>query len=495
MIRDLLDRWTGRHADEFTRMAADFRERCRRWPLTLPGNQRGARAGILITPWMRTAVAFFSLECARELARQGARPVLLWDEANVFFNTADAYEVNLLRGILRLPNGPGPVLDVAATPPDDRVDTRFVDQLVYENAVRQARGEAGVPVLLERAGDRALAMREHAARVHALLLRERFDWLFVPGGVWASSGIWAEMAARQRVPITTYDSGAGVLFACHGGAAAHFPDVADAFQALRHLDREPLMAEAQAALETRMGGRDVFRLQPHAAGHAEPPCDLLVPLNYRSDTAALHRQRAFRSVIDWLAQLLDWVATQPGLSVAIRQHPCERIPAYRGTDKWREILAPHQARLGARLRFVAAEDPVNTYDLLARCRAVLPWTSRAGVEAAMLGKPVVLGTWCYYMGLGFTADAATPAEYFSGLERALAGQASPSAEARRDAALVYYIIERRLALTTSFTPQPVDYSTWVGRAPERLWSEPPQRILREALLTRRPVPLIQNGTL
>jgi hypothetical protein len=495
MIRELFDRWTGRPADEFTRMAADFRERCRRWPLTVPASAHGPHVGVVITPWMRTAVAFFSLECARELARHGARPVLLWDEANVFFNTADPYEVKLLREIVRLPDGPGPVLDVSATPPDARADTAFVDQLVYENAVREARGETGAPALLERAGDRAPAMREHAARVHALLLRERFDWLLVPGGVWASSGIWTETAARQRVPITAYDSGAGMLWACHGGPTAHFPDVPDAFRALRHRDRDPLIAEAQAALETRMAGRDVFRLQPHASGHTELPCDLLVPLNYRSDTAALHRQRAFRSVTDWLTQLLDWVETQPGISIAIRQHPCERIPAYRGTDQWREILAPHQERLGARLRFVAAEDPVNTYDLLAGCRAVLPWTSRAGVEAAMLGKPVVLGTWCYYMGLGITQDAATPAEYFSALERAIAGQAPQSAEARRDAALVYYIIERRLALATSFTPQPADYFAWVGRAPERLWAEPVQRILREALLTRRPVALIQNGPL
>ncbi|HEV7406410.1 MAG TPA: hypothetical protein VGO11_25900 [Chthoniobacteraceae bacterium] len=495
MIGELIDRWSGRHADEFTRMAADFRERCRRWPLALPANARGPRVGVVITPWMRTAVAFFSLECARELARQGARPVLLWDEANVFFNTADRGEVKILRDLLNLPDGPGPVLDVAATPPDPRVETSFVDQLVYENAVREARGEAGAPALLARAGDRALAMREHAARVHALLLRERFDWLFVPGGVWASSGIWTEMAARQHLPITTYDSGAGSLFVCHGGAAAHFPDVAEAFRALRHLDREPMIADAQAALETRMAGRDVFKLQPHAAGHAEPPCDLLVPLNYRSDTAALHRQRAFRSVTHWLTQLLHWVMDRPGISVAIRQHPCERIPAYRGTDQWREILAPHQERLGARMRFVAAEDPVNTYDLLAGCRAVLPWTSRAGVEAAMLGKPVVLGTWCYYMGLGFTADAASPAEYFSALELALENKSGQSAEARRDAALIYYIIERRLSLTTSFTPQPVDYSAWAGRAPARLWSEPAQRVLREALLSRRPVALLQDGTL
>src|SRR5206468_2085656 len=100
MIGALFDRLNGRHADEFTRMAADFRKRCRRWPLEAPANTKGPRVGVVITPWMRTAVAFFSLECARELARQGARPVLLWDEANVFFNTADRGEVQVLRDLL-----------------------------------------------------------------------------------------------------------------------------------------------------------------------------------------------------------------------------------------------------------------------------------------------------------------------------------------------------------------------------------------------------------
>ena len=68
----------------------------------------------------------------------------------------------------------------------------------------------------------------------------------------------------------------------------------------------------------------------------------------------------------------------------------------------------------------------------------------------------------------------------SGLGRAVAEHLVPWAE-------------RRLALATRFTPQPVDFPEWVGCAPAQLWSELPQRILREALLTRRPVPLLQNG--
>lgn len=480
----------------FNDFADRFRQRIATWP-NGSAAPNGAIVGIVVTPWLCTATPFFSLECALELARHGANPVLLWDRANVFCNAAKSSEVAAVEQVIDALRTRFRVIELSEVKASSAVDTAFLDRLVYENAVRQMRGEERAPEFLAKNVELSEQMRAHAAHIDGLLASERFDWLLIPGGVWAASGLWSQIAVARQVPFTTFDSGVGTLFVDHSGAAAHFGDVPLAFKKLLAEtpteQRAQLSAQAHDELRRRMAGLDEYKLQPHASGAAAPKCDLLVPLNYRSDTAALCRQRAFKSVTDWLTQLLDWADARGDVTVAVRQHPCEKIPAYRGTDEWREILAPHLARLGERLHFIAAEDPVNTYDLLANCRAMLPWTSRTGIEAAMLGKPVVLGTDCYYRGCDFTVDASTPAEYFAALEDALAGHIEVSAKAREEAALVYFLMEKRLALRTNFTPQPTDFQEWVERAPDELWNDAPQALLREALLTRETVPWLQHA--
>lgn len=479
---------------QFEYFANLFCERCARFPVKT-GSGVGARIGVLVTPWLSTAAPFLSIECARALAARGAQPVLLWDEANVFANAELASEVARLRDVVDAMRGQLPVLDVATAPPGPPLEQDSLQQLLYENAVRFLGGEANAPAFLAENETFAHAMRAHAERIGALLERERFDWILAPGGFWAASGLWVHMARLQGIPFTTYDGGTRALYVAHDGPAAHFPNVAASFRSISALlspaERAVLVEEAHVSLRERMAGKDAFRLQPHPSGAPTEKYDLVVPLNYRSDTAALHRQRAFASVTDWLTQILTWAADREGVSVVVRQHPCERIPAYRGTDEWRSVLAPLAARLGPRFRFAAAEDPVNTYDLLAGCRVVLPWTSRTGVESALLGHPVVIGTHCFYSGCGFTADAATPAEYFAAIEKAMAGEAAPSAAAREDAAIVYYIIERCLALTTPFTAQPEDFREWVAQTPEELWGSASGKLLLEALLTREPIGVLQ----
>ena len=216
---------------------------------------------------------------------------------------------------------------------------------------------------------------------------------------------------------------------------------------------------------------------------------MLLVLNYRADTAALCRQKVFASVTEWVRAVCEWVQGKEGVRLAIRQHPCERIPEYRGTDDWRELLGGFP-EFGKRIRFVAAEDNINTYDLMASARVVLPFTSRVGMEAAMMGKAVVLGSNCFYGQCGFTAEADGAEEYFRQVGQAIEGRLSPNEDARRAAALCYYLTERGLSVATCFTPQPHDFRTWTSKSVSELWSESAQRTILEIMTSREPVPVV-----
>jgi hypothetical protein len=251
----------------------------------------------------------------------------------------------------------------------------------------------------------------------------------------------------------------------------------------------PLIEKAaRQKLDERMRGTDEYRLQPVAAAMSagRPAWDVLVPLNLRWDSAALCRRRLFANVGDWLSQLLAWLETQPTATLAIRQHPCEKLPGFRGSDDYGELVARYP-QLEKRVAYLSAEEKVNTYDLIAGAKVVLPFTSRVGIEATMLGKPVILGTGCYYGECGFTWNPASTQEYFTALTDAVAGKLHVTAEARRRAWLTYYLAECCLELKTRFTPAPVDYAHWVKLAPSAIWSRPENEDLLVSLMDHKPI--------
>ena len=83
-----------------------------------------------------------------------------------------------------------------------------------------------------------------------------------------------------------------------------------------------------------------------------------------------------------------------------------------------------------RYSFVAADDPVSSYDLLDSVDLVLPFTSNIGIEAAALGKTVLVAGASFYADLGFTWSATSRDEYLALLRRGLLGDLPPLARAR-----------------------------------------------------------------
>ena len=151
---------------------------------------------------------------------------------------------------------------------------------------------------------------------------------------------------------------------------------------------------------------------------------------------------------------------------------------------------PSQDSKGQRLRLIDAQSDVNTYDLLRSCKAVLPYTSTIGVEAAYQGKPVITSTKCYYAGMGFTWDPDSSEEYFVLLKKTVQGEIStPGPESTEIAALSYLILLNGTGLPTRFLPD--DCRAWARELPSSLWSESPQKMLIDCVTHTTPLAYIQ----
>lgn len=484
--------------DPFLEMVETYRQRANSWPTWQ--NTTGPRIGVLLTPWLSTAVPLFALECVEMLYRAGRTPVALFDATPVIKNPVPQRQINAIERLLAecFPKLEVQKIEGAGTVANER-DRALAKSLFRENAIWQSRGEVLAEKFMEDNAGCQESITNHLGRVRAFLSSAKLDHVLIPGGVFGLSGLYAEMARELQLPFATFDGGLGLLRITQGGVAAHLADVPVVFNELIHTlapeQRTQLIRMGEAELDDRRHARDFRQFQVSAAtGRDDLHYDLFVPLNVRWDTAALNRQRAFPTVANWLDELLSWVEARPGITICLRQHPRERVSFVKGSDDLRPLLDRH-AKLGSRLRFVSAEEELSSYDLMRNSRAVLPHTSTVGIEAAMLGLPVILGTSVYYEDFGFCHKAATPAEYFASIEEALAGRTNQSDSQRSAAALAYYITQRCAILRTDFTGHPVDYQKWIQIPHEDLWEQPEQADFRTSLLSGDPMPLVRHRRL
>lgn len=481
--------------DPFLDLVGAFAERSAAWPKAAPVG--GRRIGVLVTPWLSTAVPFFALECAEMLRRAGRIPVILFDAADVIQNSPEIAHAAALANLVR-ENFPAlerfDAIDVAPQP--DEKDAEVARPIFRENAIWRSRGEVKADEFMAGNSDVPAAIVKHLAVVRGLLTASKVEQVLLPGGFFGLSALYVAIARQLGLDFATFDGSSGVLRLTQRGIAAHLADVPTAFHAVKKSltaeTRAAVLSMGRAELDDRCNARDFRHFQVAAAtGRDDLRYDIFVPLNIRWDSAALGRQRAFETVAEWLDSLLGWVASRADVSICIRQHPRERLDFAKGSDNLAPLLAKH-AGLGSRLRFVAADEELNSYDLLRFAKVVLPHTSTVGIEAALLGLPVVLGTAVYYEDLGFCNKAATREEYFANVEAALGGAFKPDAGQQDDAALAYYLTQRCALLQTKFTAHPDDFRAWVKVPHEALWEQPEADDFSTAFLGGLPLSVVRH---
>jgi hypothetical protein len=142
---------------------------------------------------------------------------------------------------------------------------------------------------------------------------------------------------------------------------------------------------------------------------------------------------------NWLIETVRALLDRTSLTVLVRAHPAEAAH-WGGRERSEETLAA-AGLASPRLIVLPAEQKVNTYALMEACRFGVVFSSTTGLEMAMLGKTVLVGTHAYYTRRGFTVDAKDRSDYFGQLER-LCAEPAPALdpEATRQAQLFHFIL-------------------------------------------------------
>lgn len=469
-------------------------------PNTAPKTD-ATRFAIVVMPWCGTAVPWFSLVCGLLLAANGNKVTFILDDMP-FGEEALSFRFQLrcVRAVLRALRDRYDVVALSghtATAPLDPTAQQLIDRLAKLNAVWKLRGEMQAPGrqrFVERARRQ---LRASYAAIAAVQLRGRHDVLLVPGGVWGSSGIWVDRARAADLRVASYDSGAHHnLLVAVDGIACQLQDIPRAFSLLKtsgaSRDERVRIAESTLAeIARRRSGIDKFGSQMRSAAALDEGATgaVLVALNSSWDSAALGLHAVFDSNAEWIVETTKHVLENTAAAVIVRQHPVERLDIARTSDDYRSLLSEHFGD-HPRVRFIAADDPVNTYDLLEQVVAVVVHTSTVGTEAAAHGKAVVTASDSYYANLGFVWRATSLAQYRQYLTDAASGRLVVTPAMRDDALCCYYLTQCCNWVFTSFTPSA--FAEWSRNRLGELHQQESLRAVIKALEQNIPVAFLNH---
>jgi len=260
-----------------------------------------------------------------------------------------------------------------------------------------------------------------------LLERHRPDVCIVMNGLFHAERVFSEVARAAGARVISYEVGfrPRTYQFTDTGAAAHFPvDDLWAKRCTTPLDAvQEQRLDAYFAERSKGGGvvsvywpkmdsrRD--ELAARLGLNKDRPMAVLFP-NIAWDSATFGLDTAFRSMKDWVEQTIALFAAHPDWQLVIRIHPAEiRMPMLETRDPIGDHIRRRFPDLPPNIRLVPADDPADSYQLLAMADSILVYTSTLGLEAASQGRRVVVAARPHYSRRGFTDDVTNRAEYES----------------------------------------------------------------------------------
>jgi hypothetical protein len=480
----------GAQAEAFLKFVQSARDRD--FP---PCREDVRKAAFLVLPWMETAVPWFSLAIALLYRARGFPVEIVYADTAAPNPGESAGQIPVIDRVLATL---GPLLPVTRLSAQSKVELSTLDhaetqRLTELNAISYLRrtGQTGSDVLKNFCE----ALAENLRQIRPLFTAREFDHWMVPGGIYGVSGLCTYCGRVEGTRVATYDSGAGTTLVGVDGVAAHCADVAAIFRpeyaAYVETHRDEAIALAKKEFELRRGARDRYgySVQAYEAGKPAEHCDVLFPLNMFDDAAGLGGHRFFASAVEWLRTTVGFVLGQTTATIVLREHPGARHVAWHD-DTGDQLLAsfPNEPRL----RFVSCREKVSTYQLLESAKVVLPYSSTVGVEAAMLGKQVIVESSAYFADLGFVQQAASKADYLQRIQATLHGTQPLPEELREQAWLCYFYGQVANFVDTEFTPMPEDFAKWSRKSFQRLKQEPTVELIVETLSSGVPSCRLQS---
>jgi hypothetical protein len=121
----------------------------------------------------------------------------------------------------------------------------------------------------------------------------------------------------------------------------------------------------------------------------------LVPVfsNVVFDTSQVHANTLFPHMFAWLDLILDAIRSHPETLFVIRAHPDEMRPgsAKKSRESVQDWVQRNNVETLPNVVFISPGEYISSYELIQRAKFVVVYNSSIGLEATLLGAPVLCG--------------------------------------------------------------------------------------------------------
>ena len=259
---------------------------------------------------------------------------------------------------------------------------------------------------------------------HFELMMNKFnpDSVLVFNGMPEATARW--IAQQQGIPVYSHEVGLRPFsaFFTAGEATAYPVNIPDDFQ---------LSEEQNQRLDTYLSKRFKgdfsmagVQFWPEIAGLDEGLLDKMkafkqvVPIftNVIFDTSQPHANVIFPHMFAWLDRVLEMVKGHPETLFVIRAHPDEFRPGKASQESVKDWVENNQATALPNVVFVGPNEFFSSYEMIQRAKFVMIYNSTIGMEASIMGKPVLCAGKARFTQLDTVFFPDSSAEYLRVLE-------------------------------------------------------------------------------
>jgi len=382
----------------------------------------------IVTPWLMTAIPYQYVLFAYICRYWGYNVSIVWNNRLSYFEGDTSVEQNEISGFFdRLKNTDMNIYKYSDFNPKhecciDGVKVKLLGE-ARSMAIHQLRNSFTLEENKPLIDKYYRGLVDELPYVEAIACKFKGSRIVVPGGVCGNTSLYYHfMKAPWNIKVSSIDT----FISGNRRPAVHkdsFIDYLDYISALNEEEKNKIIVAADYEIEQRMSGREKLwngtSYQNGTSGNT-PSYDVLITPNIEWDSAALNQCDVFSTMSEWISETLDWLLVNTDFNIAIRQHPAERKAFINNTyPNYLKQFVYNKYNGEKRICFYAADDKVNTYDLIKSSKIILPWSSDVAIDAAVLGKRSILHADTYYQEQQYVTRVHSKKEYYEAIVEAV----------------------------------------------------------------------------
>ena len=139
----------------------------------------------------------------------------------------------------------------------------------------------------------------------------------------------------------------------------------------------------------------------------------IVPVftNVIFDTSQLHANVVFPHMFAWLQTVVNLARSHPKTLFVIRAHPDEMRKGKESQESVAAWVEERNLEEQSNIIFVGSNEPLSSYELIQRSKFVMVYNSSIGLEATLLGVPVLCGGKARYTQYPTVFFPLSPVDY------------------------------------------------------------------------------------